>query len=86
MTQSSMPDQVTEHTNHGVVTSVRGSVVDVRFEDSLPSIYSLLCTRTDAQVAIGLLMQLDVNHVRGVALIPTQGLAREWLWRTRAGH
>ena len=37
-----MPAQGTEHSNHGVVTSVRGSVVDVRFEDSLPPIYSLL--------------------------------------------
>ena len=28
--------------NLGMVSSVRGSVVDVRFEDSLPPIYSLL--------------------------------------------
>ena len=42
MTHSAMPAQATEHTNHGVITSVRGSVVDVRFEDRLPPIYSLL--------------------------------------------
>ena len=28
--------------NHGTVISVRGSVVDMRFEDRLPPIYSLL--------------------------------------------
>src|SRR6202167_1518800 len=62
--------------NFGVVTSVRGSVVDVRFEDRLPPIYSLLRAGTDAQIAVEVLMQLDVSHVRGIALNPTQGLAR----------
>ena len=37
-----MPAQGPERANYGVVTSVRGSVVDVRFEGSLPPIYSLL--------------------------------------------
>ena len=62
--------------NHGVITSVRGSVVDVRFDNRLPPIYSLLRTGKEAQVAIEVLMQLDVHHVRGIALNPTQGLAR----------
>jgi F-type H+-transporting ATPase subunit beta len=30
--------------NQGVVVSVRGSVVDMRFADRLPPIYSLLTT------------------------------------------
>ena len=76
MTQSAMSAQGTEHSNHGVVTSVRGSVVDVRFEDSLPPIYTLLRAGKEAQVAIEVLMQLDAHHVRGIALNPTQGLAR----------
>src|SRR5580698_1692248 len=76
MIRSVMPAQGTEHSNHGVVTSVRGSVVDVRFEERLPPIYSLLRAGKDAQVAIEVLMQLDVQHVRGIALNPTQGLAR----------
>ena len=29
-------------TNQGVIVSVRGSVVDVRFDEKLPSIYSVL--------------------------------------------
>ena len=28
--------------NHGAVVSVRGSVVDIRFDEHLPPIYSLL--------------------------------------------
>ncbi len=84
MTHSAMSAQGTAHSNYGVVTSVRGSVVDVRFEASLPPIYSLLRTGTEAQIAIEVLMQLDENHIRGIALHPTQGLAAVWLWRTPA--
>src|ERR1017187_10227210 len=76
MTHSAMSAQGTERSNYGVVTSVRGSVVDVLFEDRLPPIYSLLRAGNESQVAIEVLMQLDVHHVRGIALNPTQGLAR----------
>jgi F-type H+-transporting ATPase subunit beta len=76
MIHSATPAQGTEHSNHGVVTSVRGSVVDVRFEDNLPPIYTLLRAGKESQIAIEVLMQLDAHHVRGIALHPTQGLAR----------
>jgi F-type H+-transporting ATPase subunit beta len=62
--------------NIGQVLSVRGSVVDVRFESRLPAIYSLLRTGNDGEIAIEVLAQLDAQSVRGVALTPTQGLAR----------
>ncbi len=71
-----MSAQGTEHSNHGVVTSIRGSVIDVQFEGNLPPIYTLLRAGNDAEIAIEVLMQLDANHVRGIALNPTQGLAR----------
>ena len=76
MIQSAMSTQGTERSNHGVVTSVRGSVVDVRFDDGLPPIYTLLRTGEESRIAIEVLMQLDVHHVRGIALNLTQGLAR----------
>ena len=76
MTQSATSTQGTTASNHGVVTSVRGSVVDVRFDDSLPPIYSLLRAGKDARISIEVLMQLDAHHVRGIALNPTEGLAR----------
>ena len=61
--------------NLGVVASVRGSVVDIRFDGHLPPIYSLLHTQA-GEIVIEVLAQLDARHVRGIALTPTQGLAR----------
>ena len=62
--------------NPGIVAAVRGSVVDVRFEQHLPPIYSLLRTGKDNEIVIEVLAQQDAHHVRGIALTPTQGLAR----------
>ena len=62
--------------NPGTVISVRGSVVDIHFDTCLPSITSLLYTGKDGKIAIEVLTQLDTNRVRGIALTPTQGLAR----------
>ncbi|MEP6655503.1 MAG: hypothetical protein ABJA82_19210 [Myxococcales bacterium] len=50
--------------NLGVVTSVRGSVVDIRFADHLPPIYSVLRTGPEGRVIIEVLAQRDANHVR----------------------
>ena len=62
--------------NLGAVVSVRGSVVDVRFEGRLPPIYSLLRAGQDGQIAIEVKAHLDGHRVRGIGLTPTQGLAR----------
>ena len=62
--------------NSGVVTSVRGSVVDARFEQTLPQIRSVLHAGQDGEIVIEVLAQRDAHHVRGIALTPTQGLAR----------
>jgi F-type H+/Na+-transporting ATPase subunit beta len=60
----------------GTVVSVRGSVVDVRFDAQLPPIYSVLRAGDEQQIVIEVLAQRDARHVRGIALTPTQGLAR----------
>src|ERR1700733_32615 len=62
--------------NHGAVVSVRGSVVDVRFDQCLPPIYSVLRAGAEGQIVIEVTTQLDARRVRGIALTPTQGLAR----------
>ena len=62
--------------NSDVVVSVRGSVVDMRFDAQLPPIYSLLRAGEKNQIVIKVLTQLDAHRVRGIALTPTQGLAR----------
>jgi len=62
--------------NPGTVTSVRGSVVDVRFDGHLPPIYSVLRAGAERHIVIEVLARRDARHVRGIALTPTQGLAR----------
>src|SRR5271155_827309 len=62
--------------NLGAVVSVRGSVVDVRFDGHLPPIYSVLRAGSEKHIVIEVLAQRDARHVRGIALTPTQGLAR----------
>jgi F-type H+-transporting ATPase subunit beta len=62
--------------NSGVIVSIRGSVVDVRFDGRLPSIQSVLRTGPGKKIVIEVLAQRDARHVRGIALTPTQGLAR----------
>ena len=60
----------------GVVVSVRGSVVDVRFDERLPPIHSVLRAGDEGRIVIEVLEQRDAHRVRGIALTPTQGLAR----------
>lgn len=43
--------------NTGLVTSVRGSVVDVRFQSLLPPIHALLQTGSDGEVAVEVMAQ-----------------------------
>src|ERR1039458_2255274 len=63
-------------TNLGSVASVRGSVVDIRFDGPLPPIGSVLRAGAEKQIVIEVLAQRDARHVRGIALTPTQGLTR----------
>jgi F-type H+-transporting ATPase subunit beta len=55
---------------------VRGSVVDIRFDTHLPPIYTVLRAGVEGRIVIEVLAQRDARHVRGIALTPTQGLAR----------
>lgn len=71
-----LTDNATNPANYGKVVSVRGSVVDVRFDKSLPPIHTLLRTGEEGHIIIEVLAQRDAFHVRGIALTPTQGLAR----------
>jgi F-type H+-transporting ATPase subunit beta len=62
--------------NTGKVTSIRGSVVDVRFEDSLPPIYTILSAGLEGHIILEVLSQLNEQSVRCIALTATGGLAR----------
>ncbi|OHB25617.1 MAG: F0F1 ATP synthase subunit beta [Desulfuromonadaceae bacterium GWC2_58_13] len=63
-------------TNQGTVTAVRGGVVDVHFEGELPRVNTLLVTGENNAIVIEVALHLDATHIRGIALTPTQGLAR----------
>ncbi len=67
---------------YGKIISVRGSVIDVYFENTLPSIYTVLYSGKNKEIAIEVLAQLDNNRIRGIALNPTQGLARGMIVET----
>ncbi len=73
MNETTLP---TPSANLGTVVSVRGSVVDIRFEKKLPAIYTILHAGDKKEIIIEVLAQLDGIRVRGIALTPTQGLGR----------
>ncbi len=62
--------------HRGTVVSVRGSVVDARFPEKLPLLNGLLWAGENGDIAIEVQSHLNAEVVRGVALTPTQGLAR----------
>ena len=69
--------------NHGRITSIRGSVVDVWFDTNLPPVYTLLHTGKNKEVSVEVLAQMDDHHVRCIALTATQGLSRGMAAETR---
>lgn len=63
--------------NIGHVTAVRGSVVDAHFPSKLPAMYQRLSAAgPNKPIVIEVVAHLDAQRVRGIALTPTQGLAR----------
>ncbi len=62
----------------GVVESVRGSVVDVRFEEGLPALLEAVYVRTseEAEVPLEVQQHLDERTVRTIALAFTAGMQR----------
>jgi len=66
----------TDSQNLGSVVSVRGGVVDARFDHNLPPIFSVLHAGAEGKIIVEVMAQLDSTRVRGIALTPTEGLAR----------
>ena len=61
---------------NGHVLTVQGSVVDVAFPERLPAIHTILRTGRQNEVILEVQAQVAPGRVRGIALTPTQGLAR----------
>jgi len=70
------PQNKVDSPNLGSIVSVRGGVVDARFDRRQPPIYSVLHAGAEGKVIVEVMVQLDATRVRGIALTPTEGLAR----------
>lgn len=62
--------------HHGTIIAIRGSVVDARFPQELPLISNQLRAGDSGRVVIEVITHLNAKVIRGIALTPTQGLAR----------
>jgi F-type H+-transporting ATPase subunit beta len=62
--------------SRGEVVSVRGSVVDARFNGRPPLLYNLLRAGENGRTMVEVITHLDDRTVRGIALTSTQGLAQ----------
>ncbi len=62
--------------NKGRVISVHGSIVDVHFQNILPSVNTLLYSGSDCSIILEVQVLLNNFIVRTVALTSTQGLGR----------
>ena len=58
----------------GKVISIRGSIVDVFFPQSIPPLTAVMVTRTRPEIVLEVSTHLGKNTVRSVSLTPTQGL------------
>ena len=61
--------------NQGVITSMRGNVVDARFPESIPPMHHVLETGEEGEVVLEVVSHLDEHTVRSIALTSPQGLA-----------
>ncbi len=61
----------------GFVVSVRSSIIDARFSGSLPALGNELRAGEKDEIVIEVVTHLNGETVRGIALTPTRGLARE---------
>jgi F-type H+-transporting ATPase subunit beta len=64
------------NSNQGTIVSVRGSVIDACFLGLLPEIFHQLRAGEDGRIVIEVVSHLSSQMVRGIALTPTDGLAR----------
>jgi F-type H+-transporting ATPase subunit beta len=62
--------------NLGQVLTIRGSVVDAHFPRQLPAMNHQLSGGPEGRIVIEVVAHLSSVMVRGIALTPTQGLAR----------
>ena len=73
-----MPESHAASSCKGKVVSIRGSLVDVHFPYGLPEMNNQLSAGDGGRVVLEVVAHLNSQVVRGIALTPTQGLARDY--------
>ena len=68
-----MDNKTEQQFNKGKISAIRGSVIDAHFPEKMPKIPNLLKA---GNVFFEVVLHLNYNTVRGIALTPTQGLKR----------
>ncbi|WP_277344129.1 F0F1 ATP synthase subunit beta [Paraglaciecola sp. 20A4] len=73
---NSMQQNISDNTvNNGVIAAVRGSIVDIIFNQRVPAIHNIIYAQ-NRQITLEVVAQLSNQKVRTIALSATQGLAR----------
>ena len=63
--------------NFGRITQIIGSVIDIRFEEELPSLYNAIEVQlNDETLVLEVMQHLGDNTVRCISMYPTDGLKR----------
>lgn len=75
MTSTSVTQDI-QAPQQGVIVSVKGSVIEAKFEGALPAIQTLLLVGEKQQIIVEVQSHLDGDRVKGIALTPTLGLSR----------
>jgi F-type H+/Na+-transporting ATPase subunit beta len=70
-----MSSDTTSEPNTGMVISIRGNVVDARFSKVIPQLHNMLICGKEDTIQIEVILHLDDQTIRGIALTSTQGLA-----------
>ncbi|NLM60807.1 MAG: F0F1 ATP synthase subunit beta, partial [Clostridiales bacterium] len=63
--------------NKGRITQIIGAVIDVRFEDELPSLYNAVEVQHEGEkIVLEVMQHLGDHTVRCISMHPTDGLRR----------
>lgn len=63
-----------QSTNVGKISSIKGSVIEVVFENELPALRSLLKVTGPRNAYIEVYEYVDLKRVKGISLTPTEGI------------
>jgi len=76
MQKTTSDETISNDRNYGVVKSISGSVLDIKFEEELPPILNALYLEKNPEIVFEVATHLDEQTARVIAMSATQGIAR----------